>query len=246
MTATASTATSPEGLLGRVAEAMTGEVVVLEADTPVDVALRRLEHTQVSGAPVVDHRRVVGVVTLRDLLVPVLADGPVQTTGPFHRHEHQLTTYRVHELMTAEPVTARADWPLAQAVLAIEQAGINRLPVVDPLAVQGTCLGDGLPAPSSTASSSPHRRARSSSPRARGPVVPSTKKLWNRARTRKPSRRSRFSAAAAAEPGSRGLLMRVSKAATATCEEPFGSVSSHSRRPMPLDTSPSSACWAAD
>jgi CBS domain-containing protein len=74
---------------------------------------------------------VVGVVTLRDLLVPVLADGPVQTTGPFHRHEHQLTTYRVHELMTAEPVTARADWPLAQAVLAIEQAGINRLPVVD-------------------------------------------------------------------------------------------------------------------
>jgi hypothetical protein len=33
MTATASTATSPEGLLGRVAEAMTGEVVVLEADT---------------------------------------------------------------------------------------------------------------------------------------------------------------------------------------------------------------------
>jgi hypothetical protein len=29
MTATASTATSPEGLLGRVAEAMTGEVVVL-------------------------------------------------------------------------------------------------------------------------------------------------------------------------------------------------------------------------
>lgn len=27
---------------------------------------------------------------------------PVLTTGPFHRHEHQLTTFRVHELMTAE------------------------------------------------------------------------------------------------------------------------------------------------
>jgi CBS domain-containing protein len=110
---------------------MTGEVVALDADTPVDVALRRLERTQVSGAPVVDHGRVVGVVTLRDLLVPVLADGPVLTTGPFHRHEHQLTAYRVHELMTAEPVTARPDWPLAQAVLAMEQARINRLPVVD-------------------------------------------------------------------------------------------------------------------
>jgi CBS domain-containing protein len=132
MTATESTATSLEGLLGTVGEAMTGEVVALEADTPVDVAVRRLEHTQVSGAPVVDHGRVVGVVTMRDLLVPVLAHGPVFTTGPFHRHEHQLTSYRVHELMTAEPVTARPDWPLAQAVLAMEQAGINRLPVVDP------------------------------------------------------------------------------------------------------------------
>jgi CBS domain-containing protein len=84
MTATASTATSLEGLLGTVGEAMTGEVVVLDADTPVDLALRRLEHTQVSGAPVVDHGRVVGAVTLRDLLVSVLAHGPVQTTGPFH------------------------------------------------------------------------------------------------------------------------------------------------------------------
>jgi CBS domain-containing protein len=74
---------------------------------------------------------VVGVVTLRDLLVPILADGPVLATGPFHRHEHRLTAYRVHELMTAEPLTAGPDWPLAQAVLAMEQAGINRLPVVD-------------------------------------------------------------------------------------------------------------------
>jgi CBS domain-containing protein len=131
MTATESSATGLAGLLGTVGEAMTDEVIVLEADTPVDVAVHRLEHTEVSGAPVVDHGRVVGVVTLRDLLVPVLADGPVQTTGPFHRHEHQLTSYLVHELMTAQPVTARPDWPLAQAVLAMEQRGINRLPVVD-------------------------------------------------------------------------------------------------------------------
>jgi CBS domain-containing protein len=130
MTATESTATTLEGLLGTVGEAMTGEVVVLDADTPADVALRRLEHTQVSGAPVVDHGRVVGVVTLRDLLVPVLADGPVLTTGPFHRHEHHLTGYRARELMTAEPVTARPDWPLAQAVRIMDQLGVNRVPVV--------------------------------------------------------------------------------------------------------------------
>jgi CBS domain-containing protein len=131
MTAALSPSTSLDGLLGTVGEAMTGEVIVLQADTPADVASRRLEQTQVSGAPVVDHGRVVGVVTLRDLLVPVMAHGPVQTTGPFHRHEQHLTGYLVHELMTAEPVTARADSPLAEAVLSMDQTGVNRIPVVD-------------------------------------------------------------------------------------------------------------------
>jgi CBS domain-containing protein len=131
MTAILSPPTALERLLGTVEEAMTAQVVALQADTPADVATRRLEHMQVSGAPVVDHGRVVGVVTLRDLFAPVLADGPVQTTGPFHRHEHHLTGYRVRELMTAEPVCARADAPLAAAVLSMDQAGVNRVPVVD-------------------------------------------------------------------------------------------------------------------
>jgi CBS domain-containing protein len=131
MTATLSPSSSLDRLLGTVGEAMTGEVTALQADTPADIAIQRLEQTQVSGAPVLDHGRVVGVVTLRDLLLPVLADGPVQTTGPFHRHEHDLVGYRVRELMTAEPVTARADSPLAEAVLSMDQAGVNRVPVVD-------------------------------------------------------------------------------------------------------------------
>ena len=85
-----------------------------------------------SGAPVVDGGRVAGVVTVRDLLGAVLGDGgPAQTTGPFHRHEHHLTAYRVRDLMTTEPITASTDWPLARAVSAMDQVGINRVPVVD-------------------------------------------------------------------------------------------------------------------
>ena len=131
MTATLSGATNLQSVLGTVGEAMTAEVVVLQADTPADVAVRRLEHTQVSGAPVVDHGRVVGVVTLRDLLAPVLAAGPVQTTGPFLRQEHRLARVQVRELMTGEPVTARVDSPLVEAVLAMDETGVNRVPVVD-------------------------------------------------------------------------------------------------------------------
>jgi len=132
MTATLPDETSLASLLGTVEEAMTGKVLALAADTPADVAARRLEQAQVSGAPVVDRGRVVGVVTLRDLIAPALAAGAsAQTTGPFLRHEHHLAGYRVHELMTGEPLTARADRPLARVVLAMEEAGVNRVPVVD-------------------------------------------------------------------------------------------------------------------
>jgi CBS domain-containing protein len=70
------------------------------------------------------------VATLRDLLTPLAPLAP--TTGPFLRHEHHLAGIRVRELMTNEPATARSDWPLARAVLLLDEAGINRLPVVDP------------------------------------------------------------------------------------------------------------------
>jgi CBS domain-containing protein len=33
--------------------------------------------------------------------------------------------------MTTEPITAGTDWSLARAVSAMEQVGINRVPVVD-------------------------------------------------------------------------------------------------------------------
>jgi CBS domain len=227
MTATLSTATSLERLFGTVGEAMTAKVVALQGDTPADVATRRLEHLQVSGAPVVDHGRVVGVVTLRDLLAPVLADGPVQTTGPFHRHEQHLTNYRVRELMTAEPVCARADSPLARgrpvhgpgrcqpdpggrrgrpprrhphprrraarpgpAHPKPRSRGRRRVPDGTRLTPhrepgrggvsarllfdQESCWARRPAAPSSTASSSPHRWARSASPAMSGPIVPWT------------------------------------------------------------------------
>ena len=52
--------------LGSVGDAMRADVLVLTPETPGDVAARRLERAGVSGAPVVRHGRVVGVVTLRD------------------------------------------------------------------------------------------------------------------------------------------------------------------------------------
>lgn len=119
-------------LLGTVADAMHADVLVLDIDTPADVAARRLEHAGISGAPVVRHGRVVGVVTLRDLFAAIAIDSEIaQTTGPFLRHEHALASYRVGELMTHQPATAQGNWPLTRAVTLMVELGVNRLPVLD-------------------------------------------------------------------------------------------------------------------
>jgi CBS domain-containing protein len=119
-------------LLGTVAESMHADVLVLGVDTPADVAARRLERIGVSGARVVCHGRVVGVVTLRDLFAAIEIDSEVVlTTGPFVRHERALASYRVGELMTHQPATARGDWPLTKAVTLMVELGVNRLPVLD-------------------------------------------------------------------------------------------------------------------
>ena len=129
MTAAVQDQGSVERLLGTVGEAMTRAVILLAADMPAEWALRRLEHHAVSGAPVVDHGRVVGVVTRRDLLIPVQARGP---------QANPLAGLRVRDLMSEEPVTARPDLPLVSAAGSMIDQGVNRLPVVDQ---EGRALG---------------------------------------------------------------------------------------------------------
>jgi CBS domain-containing protein len=111
-----------EQLLGTVGDAMTGAVVLLAADMPAEHALRRLDQQAVSGAPVVDRGRVVGVITRRDLLVPIPEQGS---------YESPLAGLRVCDLMSTEPVTAGPGWPLVKAVREMIRHGVNRLPVVE-------------------------------------------------------------------------------------------------------------------
>jgi len=74
---------------------------------------------------------VVGVITLRDLLVPTLLDHPGNSPNGRSRYGHRLAGLRVHDLMSDHPVTARPDWSLLRAIQAMVDSGVNRLPVVD-------------------------------------------------------------------------------------------------------------------
>ena len=132
MTATMEESTTFERLLGTVGEAMTRDVVLLAADMPAAMALRRLDEKAVSGAPVVEHGRIVGVITRRDLLVPTLLDNPAGSPAlGVAWHRNRLDGLRVRDLMSGEPVCAEPVWPLVGAVRTMIVHGVNRLPVVD-------------------------------------------------------------------------------------------------------------------
>ena len=114
--------------LGTVGDAMTTDVVTLRPDVPVADALMLLERAGVAGGPVIEHEQVIGVVTTRDL---VQRGGHAQTTGPFLRPPRGQTEWCVRDVMTRGVVIARQEWPLLDAIDVMDQARVNRLPVVD-------------------------------------------------------------------------------------------------------------------
>jgi CBS domain-containing protein len=120
-----------EHLLRTVGQAMITPVLVLDADTPADVAARQLAGG--GAGAVVRHRgRVVGVVTLDDLLARPLPGLPVpQLRGPFPRHMRLLASLRVWQLMHPGPLVVAADQLLADAARLMGEQHLEVLAVVD-------------------------------------------------------------------------------------------------------------------
>jgi CBS domain-containing protein len=123
--------------LGTVGQAMTtASVLILDADTPADVAAGRLAGGD-AGAVVLHRGRVVGVVTLADILARPLPGRPVpQVSGPFPRHQRLLGSLRVWQLMRSGRLVVPADQPLTEAARLMDRHHQDTLAVVD---------GDGQP-----------------------------------------------------------------------------------------------------
>ena len=103
--------------LGRVC---TREVDVAAADESVLYAAERMHQRSVGTLVVVDEvQRPVGIVTDRDLLVRVLAEGkePNETL--------------VGQVMTRPAATALEDTPIEMALERMAASGFRRMPVVD-------------------------------------------------------------------------------------------------------------------
>lgn len=102
----------------RVRDIMTTDVITLAASTTVDDAARSLTFHQVGGAPVLDHGRIVGVVSKSDLVDPRhRATGAAKAT--------------VRDAMTKVVRAVRPGDPAMMAVRLMVNEGVHRAVVVD-------------------------------------------------------------------------------------------------------------------
>jgi len=103
----------------QVFEVMTPDVIVIEADTPLAEAARKMKLLDVGPLPVVEEERLVGMVTDRDITVRATAEGldPEEV--------------EVREVMTPEVVACRDTDDVQDAARTMQLAQLRRLVVVD-------------------------------------------------------------------------------------------------------------------
>ena len=96
----------------KVKDFMTSDVVSVEIPGNRDDVLKILKRTGISGVLVIKHKKLVGIITRKDLLRK-----PEET--------------QLGLLMTPNPVVIRPDAPLSEAAQLMVRHNIRRLPVVD-------------------------------------------------------------------------------------------------------------------
>lgn len=102
---------------------MTPFPLVIGVDASLDEVAELFAQNDISGAPVVDGRgRMIGVISQTDL---------VRAAAAASAHHHAFDGYTARHVMTHQPVTARPDLPMGEAIRRLEEHGVHRLVIVD-------------------------------------------------------------------------------------------------------------------
>lgn len=97
-------------------------------EMPIEEAWIRLKEHRLKALPVVDqHRRLVGIITLVDLLKYFELDAPISR---FHRLRY-LRNKRLKHIMTTPVISVNFDTPLIELITLLTDRGLHYMPVID-------------------------------------------------------------------------------------------------------------------
>jgi CBS domain-containing protein len=107
-----------ESVMRRIEEVMSTGVTVVSPEQPLQEAARLMADLDVGSLPVCDGRRLLGIVTDRDITVRAIAAGRGVDTP-------------VREIMSGEVIYATSDQPVEDVMREMAEAQVRRIPVVD-------------------------------------------------------------------------------------------------------------------
>ncbi|MBA3030426.1 MAG: CBS domain-containing protein [Desulfobacteraceae bacterium] len=108
---------------------MSKTVITADAEDSMQDAVRLLKDHGIKILPVLDHGKLAGIVTDRDLKRASASDA---TTLEIHELVYLLSKIKIKEVMTPHPVTVSLDATIEEAAQAMLARKISGVPVVDP------------------------------------------------------------------------------------------------------------------
>ena len=111
-----------------VSDWMTSPVAVITPSTPVSDAYNKMMQRNIRRLPVVEHGRIVGIVTLGDLREA--RPSPASSLSIYELN-YLLSKLTVKQVMTHNPYTVTPHTPMLKAAKILLDAKIGGLPVVD-------------------------------------------------------------------------------------------------------------------
>jgi CBS domain-containing protein len=100
-------------------DVMTTDGEKITPDTPLHEAARKMTDRKTTLLPVCDGTTIVGVLTMRDLMIRAIAQGRDPQTS------------RVRDVMLAPPIYGREDQDVAEAAELMQRWRLRRLPVLN-------------------------------------------------------------------------------------------------------------------
>lgn len=123
----------------KVKDIMSKEVISLKPDTTVKEALKSLFQLRISGLPVIENERLVGMFTEKDILQYILPSY-IEKIGSFVYTEEskvikrklmELATLKVADLMRKEVVTVEENASIDEVARIMLTQKIRRIPVLN-------------------------------------------------------------------------------------------------------------------
>ncbi len=134
----------------KIKDVMVKDVVTFKRRDPIHYVAWALRERRISGAPVVDGKKVVGVVSERDIMrlieehdikINILFPSPLDVVELPLKMKHELdemaaliketAATAVEEIMTKKVIIISKEKTVAEAARIMGEKKINRLPVVD-------------------------------------------------------------------------------------------------------------------